>query len=124
MLYYNELLDALGLPRATLVGHSFGGMVAAEIAATNPERVDQLVLIAPVGLWRDDHPIPDFSGVPPERLPGLLLADPNGPVGRHAAGARPDRPRGDAHGRHDAWPRSCSSSGRCRTRACTSGCTG
>ena len=48
--------------RATLVGHSFGGMVAAEIAADNPERVDKLVLIAPLGLWRDDHPVPDISG--------------------------------------------------------------
>jgi pimeloyl-ACP methyl ester carboxylesterase len=55
-------------------------MVAAEIAATNPERVDRLVLIAPVGLWLDDHPIPDFSGVPPERLPELLFADPTGPI--------------------------------------------
>ena len=54
----------LGLPAASLVGHSFGGMVAAEIAATSPERVDRLVLIAPLGLWRDDHPVPDISGVP------------------------------------------------------------
>ena len=80
VLYYNELLDTLGLPRTTLVGHSFGAMVAAEIAATNPERVDRLVLIAPVGLWRDDHPVVDFSGVPPETLPELLLADPTGPM--------------------------------------------
>ena len=80
VLYYGELLDALGLPTATLVGHSFGGMVAAEIAATNPERVPKLVLVAPIGLWRDDHPIPDISGIPPETLPGLLLADPDGPA--------------------------------------------
>ena len=71
VLYYNELLDVLGVDRATLVGHSFGGMVAAEIAATNPERVDRLVLIAPIGLWRDDHPVPDISGIPPESLPEL-----------------------------------------------------
>ena len=36
MLFYNELLDALGLDRATVVGHSFGGMVAAELAANSP----------------------------------------------------------------------------------------
>ena len=70
VLYYNELLDALGVARATLVGHSFGGMVAAEIAANNPERVDRLVLIAPIGLWLDEHPVPDISGIPPEPLPG------------------------------------------------------
>ena len=80
VLYYNELFDVLGLARVTLVGHSFGGMVASEIAATNPERVVRLVLIAPIGLWRDDHPIADISGVPYDSLPGLLLAEPEGPL--------------------------------------------
>jgi pimeloyl-ACP methyl ester carboxylesterase len=79
VLYYAELLDALKLPTATLIGHSFGGMVAAEIAATNPERVRRLVLVAPIGLWRDDHPIPDISTILPDQLPGLILADPDGP---------------------------------------------
>ena len=55
-------------------------MVAAEIAATSPERVDRMVLIAPLGLWRDDHPVPDISGVPPATLPGLLFAEPDGPL--------------------------------------------
>jgi pimeloyl-ACP methyl ester carboxylesterase len=80
VLYYNEFLDTLGVDTATVVGHSFGGMVAAEIAATSPHRVDKLVLIAPIGLWRDDHPVPDISGIPPETLPGLVLADPDGPL--------------------------------------------
>src|SRR5690349_18313779 len=45
VLYYNELLDELGLTKVTLVGHSFGGMVAAEIACNNPDRVTRLVLL-------------------------------------------------------------------------------
>ena len=85
VLYYNELLDVLGVEQATIVGHSFGGMVAAEIAATSPHRVGRLVLIAPLGLWRDDHPVPDLSGVPAASRPGLLFADPGGP----AAGSLP-----------------------------------
>ena len=80
VLYYCELFDVLGLPAVSLIGHSFGGMVAAEIASINPERVNKLVLIAPIGLWRDDHPIPDISTITPSQLPGMLLADPNGPV--------------------------------------------
>jgi pimeloyl-ACP methyl ester carboxylesterase len=80
VLYYGELFDALGVTSAPLVGHSFGGMVAAEIAAINPERVPRLVLIAPIGLWLDDHPIPDISTVTPSQLPALLLADPAGPA--------------------------------------------
>ncbi|MBN9403917.1 MAG: alpha/beta hydrolase [Burkholderiales bacterium] len=38
------LLDAVGAPRAALVGHSFGSLIALEAAARAPERVSQLVL--------------------------------------------------------------------------------
>jgi pimeloyl-ACP methyl ester carboxylesterase len=92
VLYYNELLDHLGLERVSLLGHSFGGMVAAEIAATNPERVDKLALIAPVGLWIDDHPIPDISGMPPERIPEVILADPQGPMAALMPAPDPSNP--------------------------------
>lgn len=37
-------LDALGAARATLVGHSMGGMTAQEVAARHPGRVSRLVL--------------------------------------------------------------------------------
>ena len=43
------LLDDLGLPRASLVGHSMGGRIAWTLAAQFPERVDKLVLVAPDG---------------------------------------------------------------------------
>jgi pimeloyl-ACP methyl ester carboxylesterase len=80
VLHYNDLLDALTLPRVTVVGHSFGGMVAAELAANNPDRVARLVLIAPLGLWRDDVPIPDIAGLAPEKLAPLVFADPTSPL--------------------------------------------
>lgn len=80
VLFYDELLDGLGLDTVAVLGHSFGGMVAAELAANNPRRVSRLVLIAPIGLWRDDAPIADLAGIPPESLPELVLADPTGPL--------------------------------------------
>ncbi len=40
-------LDAAGVERATVVGHSFGGGVAAWLAASHPERVSRLILAAP-----------------------------------------------------------------------------
>jgi len=80
VLFYDEILEELGLERVAVVGHSFGGMVAAELAANSPRRVSRLALIAPIGLWRDDAPIPDIAGVPAGRLPELILADPKSPL--------------------------------------------
>ncbi|MBA3905322.1 MAG: alpha/beta fold hydrolase, partial [Pseudonocardiales bacterium] len=45
-----DLLVALDLDRATIVGHSFGGGVAMQFAYQFPELVDRLVLIASGGL--------------------------------------------------------------------------
>ena len=45
----STLMDALGLARASLVGHSMGGRLAWRFAAARPERVAQLVLVAPDG---------------------------------------------------------------------------
>ena len=46
------VLDALGVERADLVGHSLGGGIALRFAVAHPERVRQLVLAAPVGLTK------------------------------------------------------------------------
>lgn len=43
------LMDQLQLKRASLVGHSMGGRIAWTLAATHPQRVDKLVLVAPDG---------------------------------------------------------------------------
>lgn len=45
-----DYMDAAGIAAAHLVGHSLGGAVAVEIAASTPERVTALTLIAPAGL--------------------------------------------------------------------------
>jgi pimeloyl-ACP methyl ester carboxylesterase len=47
-------MDALGLARAHLVGHSLGTGIAMQLALTDPERVASLVLVAPV--WADGMP--------------------------------------------------------------------
>jgi pimeloyl-ACP methyl ester carboxylesterase len=81
-LYYLDFLEAIGVAKAHLVGHSLGGMLAAEIAALAPSVVDRLVLVCPAGLWLDSVPIPDFFTFTPEQLVKSALHDPNGPVGK------------------------------------------
>ena len=80
VLHYYEIFDELGLSSPAVVGHSFGGMVAAEIAATNPDRVSRLVLISSIGLWRQDEPVKDWMGMSEEDLARLVFHDPDGPI--------------------------------------------
>jgi len=48
-----DLMVALGVRRATLVGHSFGGGVAMQTAYQFPDRCERLVLVDSGGLGRD-----------------------------------------------------------------------
>jgi pyruvate dehydrogenase E2 component (dihydrolipoamide acetyltransferase) len=45
-----QFMDAVGIGRAHLVGHSLGGAIASLIAAASPEKVSALSLVAPLGL--------------------------------------------------------------------------
>lgn len=82
VLAYDELLDRLGIASAHLVGHVFGGMVAAELAATFRPRAWKLVLVSPLGLWRDDAPSEDLLILPHDDLPSALFRDPASAVAR------------------------------------------
>ncbi|MGY2046962.1 alpha/beta fold hydrolase [Methylobacterium sp. JK268] len=44
------LLDALGIAKATIIGHSMGGMLSARYALMFPDAVEQLVMVDPLGL--------------------------------------------------------------------------
>jgi pyruvate dehydrogenase E2 component (dihydrolipoamide acetyltransferase) len=48
-----DFMDAAGIGRAHLVGHSLGGAIAVEIALVAPDRVTALTLIAPAGFGRE-----------------------------------------------------------------------
>jgi pimeloyl-ACP methyl ester carboxylesterase len=81
-LHYDDILDALALDGVSLIGHSFGGMIAAELAAHVPSRVRRLVLISPFGLWRDDKPVADLFARPYMAIDTILWKDhePSGPM--------------------------------------------
>jgi pimeloyl-ACP methyl ester carboxylesterase len=107
VLAYEELIRQLGLTRPAIVGHSFGGMLAAELAAYFPALPSRLVLLAPLGLWRDDAPVGNWSGASGDQLPALLFHDPAGPATQATLGlpAEPEAMRAAAAGR--IWAAGC-----------------
>jgi len=74
-------LDALSIDRAGVIGHSLGGRAAIELALSEPQRVDHLVLLCPSLAWRRSR---DWAGllrfVRPEL--GVLQIAPRGMVER------------------------------------------
>jgi len=50
VIHYLDLLDTLGLEHVAVVGTSFGGWIAAELAVAQPHRVTRLVLVGAAGL--------------------------------------------------------------------------
>ena len=60
------LLDALALPQAALIGHSFGALIAMQAAALAPERVSHLVMVG--------------TAFPMRVSPALLDASVNAPM--------------------------------------------
>jgi pimeloyl-ACP methyl ester carboxylesterase len=67
---YLDVLEAMPGDRVTLIGFSFGGWLAAEIAATCCHRIDRLILVDPLGIKVGDRETADildvFNTVPDE----------------------------------------------------------
>lgn len=90
LLYYElDLLDALDLRGLPIVGHSLGGMVAAELAAVQPERFSAVALIAPLGLWNAQYPVADFFSMAPAEIAAATYHDAESPTAQ-AAGRAPE----------------------------------
>jgi pimeloyl-ACP methyl ester carboxylesterase len=76
-----DLLDVFGIDRATVVGHSLGGGVAAQLTYQHPTRVERLVLVASGGVSREVSPFLRMASTPVAdlvlpllRLPPVRLA--------------------------------------------------
>ncbi len=59
-----DLLAAIGIDRATIVGHSLGGGVAMQFFYQFPQRVERLALISSGGLGRDVSPMLRTAALP------------------------------------------------------------
>jgi pimeloyl-ACP methyl ester carboxylesterase len=73
------LMDALSVPRASLVGNSMGGKLAWQFAAEHPDRVVKLVLISPDGYaspgfeYGKKAEVPVVARLLPYTLPTFML---------------------------------------------------
>jgi pimeloyl-ACP methyl ester carboxylesterase len=76
---YLDLLEALNLRDAIVVGVSFGGWIAAEMAVKSTERMSALVLANAVGIkpgTRETRDIADIYAITDKQLAELVWADP------------------------------------------------
>jgi len=82
-----DLLSALEIEQATVVGHSLGGGIAMQFAYQFPERCERLVLVSSGGLGREVHLLLRAAALPGADyvLPTLTSAGLLG-VGRRAGG--------------------------------------
>src|SRR5262245_41437208 len=89
--FYLDLLEHLDLRQVTVVGVSFGGWLAAEIAIKSTERLSHLVLANAVGIKvsdRDTRDIVDIYAIPESEYVQLAYFNPD--VGTHDYKTMPD----------------------------------
>jgi pimeloyl-ACP methyl ester carboxylesterase len=67
-------LDAAGIARAAIIGHSLGGAIALETAAALPERVTRLALLATAAAIPVAAPLLDAARDAPERAYQMMTA--------------------------------------------------
>jgi pimeloyl-ACP methyl ester carboxylesterase len=92
-----DLLTALGVERATLVGHSLGGGVAMQFFYQFPSRVERLALISSGGLGHEVSPVLRSAALPGVSAALSLAAHPRLLDGLHRMGGQL-RARGVRHG--------------------------
>jgi pimeloyl-ACP methyl ester carboxylesterase len=106
-VYHGELFDKLELAVPAMAGHSFGGLLAAEIAAAAPKSLGRLVLIDPVGLWRDDRPVKNWMVLSDKVRRAALFADPDGEAAKRFFAVPSDADARVEALSHVVWSQAC-----------------
>ncbi|GGU23210.1 alpha/beta fold hydrolase [Lentzea flava] len=88
--YYVTMLDELGLTDVTVLGNSFGGWLAAEIALCASPRVTSAVIVNGIGVEVDGHPVTDISGFTPAEVQSYSWHDPSRAPRPSGTGPSPD----------------------------------
>jgi pimeloyl-ACP methyl ester carboxylesterase len=88
--HYLDVLDGLGLARPHVVGASFGGWIAAELAVHSPHLIGSLTLLSAAGLRLPEHPVADVFLMSPAALAAAAFHDPPRPADSGPPGAAAD----------------------------------
>jgi pimeloyl-ACP methyl ester carboxylesterase len=107
VLCYDEMLEQLRLPEAMAVGHSFGAMMACEVAAARPARIRRLALIDPIGFWRDDAPVVNWMLLAPTEIPAHVFRDAEGPAAKALFAVPEDPDQGALARTRITWAMGC-----------------
>jgi pimeloyl-ACP methyl ester carboxylesterase len=75
-LHIRAVVEGWDRGAVNVIGHSLGGMFAAELAVIAPQLTKRLVLVDPFGLWLDDEPLPDPFIQAPDALAKLKWHNP------------------------------------------------
>ena len=70
-LFYLDFLEAEDLHDVVVIGSSFGGWIAAEVAVRSVQRIDRMVLISPVGIkvgGRESRDVADVFAMSQDEL--------------------------------------------------------
>lgn len=77
--FYLDLIESMDLEGITLVGSSFGGWIASEIAVKAGHRLKRLILVGTLGTKFNDREHSQFADpfmIPDQDLPALYFNDP------------------------------------------------
>jgi pimeloyl-ACP methyl ester carboxylesterase len=83
-----DLLTAIGVERASIVGHSLGGGVAMQFFYQFPQRTERLALVSSGGLGREVSPMLRSAALPGASAALWLVAHPRVVSGLSQAGGR------------------------------------
>jgi pimeloyl-ACP methyl ester carboxylesterase/mannose-6-phosphate isomerase-like protein (cupin superfamily) len=73
---YSGLLDELDVTDVTVIGHSIGGWIAAELGLLASPRLGRLILMNTVGIEVPGHPVVDFFGLTLDQVAEYSYHDP------------------------------------------------
>ena len=78
-LFHLDLIEELQLNKPSILGHYFGAMIGAEVAAVCSHNIGKLVMACPAGFWIDEDPGLDYFVIPNSHMRKHLISDPSNP---------------------------------------------